>query len=122
MFTCVIQYEVDPSRIAEFRDYARAWIGLIEKYGGTHHGFFSPPTAAEKPHMPDPAFSFEGLGASAPPNRGFALFSFASVAAYESYRARVADDPACIDATARFEENSCFLSYQRSFTTPVRPE
>ena len=44
MFTCVIRYRVEPGKLAEFRQYAHAWIGLIRKYGGTHHGYFVPGT------------------------------------------------------------------------------
>ena len=36
MFTCLIRYEVDLNKLSEFRAYASAWIGPIEKYGGNH--------------------------------------------------------------------------------------
>jgi hypothetical protein len=45
--TCVIRYRVEPGKLAEFREYAHAWIGLIRKYGGTHHGYFLPATDKE---------------------------------------------------------------------------
>jgi hypothetical protein len=43
MFTCLVKYEVDLAKLSEFKEYATAWISLIEKYGGTHHGYFIPP-------------------------------------------------------------------------------
>ena len=117
MFTCVIRYRVEPGKLAEFREYAEAWIGLIRKYGGTHHGYFVPGTDHDA--FPDPAFSFPGLGAAAPADVAFALFSFPDVAAYDRYRAAVADDEACKAATLRFNETRSFSSYERSFLTPI---
>ena len=119
MFTCVIRYEVDPNKLNEFREYAEAWIELIEKYGGKHHGYFLPPTEAERKSLPDPTFSFPGLGVKGPSNMGFALFSFESVEKYEAYKRDVADDEGCKIATARFDETKCFTRYERSFTIPV---
>lgn len=117
MFTCVIRYRVEPGKLAEFRDYAQAWIGLIRKYGGTHYGYFAPGTDSDS--LPDAGFSFPGLGAAAPANAAFALFSFPDVEAYDRYRAAVAEDDACKAATARFNETPCFSSYERSFLVPI---
>jgi hypothetical protein len=117
VFTCVIRYRVEPGKLAEFREYAHAWIGLIRKYGGIHHGYFVPPEPGAA--LPDPTFSFPGLGAAAPADIGFALFSFASVEAYDAYRAAVADDDGCKAATARFNETKCFSNYERAFMTPI---
>lgn len=117
MFTCVIRYRVEPGKLAEFREYAEAWIGLIRKHGGTHHGYFVPGT--DKDSLPDAAFSFPGLGASAPADVAFALFSFPNVEAYDQYRAAVADDDGCKAATARFNETKCFSAYERSFLVPI---
>jgi hypothetical protein len=117
VFTCVIRYRVEPAKLAEFRDYAHAWIGLIRKYGGTHHGYFVP--GADEDSLPDPTFSFPGLGAPAPADVAIALFSFPSVEAYDAYRAAVAEDEGCKAATTRFNEAPCFSSYERSFLTPI---
>ncbi|NVJ97854.1 MAG: NIPSNAP family protein [Alphaproteobacteria bacterium] len=119
MFTCVITYEVAPGKTEAFRDYARAWITLVEKYGGTHHGYFSPPLDHETALLPEAAFSFQGLGHPAPPNRGYALFSFPNRKAYETYRTKVGEDALCQQTTARFEEDPCFLRYDRSFSIPI---
>jgi hypothetical protein len=117
LFTCVIRYRVEPGKLAEFREYAEAWIGLIRKYGGTHHGYFVPGTDDDS--LPDPAFSFPGLGAAAPADVAFALFSFQNVAAYDQYRAAVAEDEDCKAATARFNETRCFSGYERAFLVPI---
>jgi hypothetical protein len=75
------------------------WIPLVEKLGGTHHGYFMP-----------------GEGAS---NVALALFSFSSLAAYETYRVKSATDPECQAAIRYYQETQCFLSYERSFFRPV---
>jgi len=117
LFTCVIRYRVEPGKLAEFREYAQAWIGLIRKYGGIHHGYFVPGTDDDS--LPDSTFSFPGLGAAAPEDVAFALFSFPSVEAYDQYRVAVADDEGCKAATARFNETKCFSGYERSFLVPI---
>jgi hypothetical protein len=117
VFTCVIRYRVEPGKLAEFREYAHAWIGLIRRYGGTHHGYFVP--GSDKDSLPDPAFSFPGLGTAAPRDIAFALFSFPSVEAYDQYRAAVTEDEDCKAATARFNETKCFSGYERSFLVPI---
>ena len=67
MFTCCIRYNIDPDKLAAFREYARAWISLINKYRGLHHGYFIPGTARD--NLPIAAFSFPGLGIEGPPKR-----------------------------------------------------
>ncbi len=42
MITCYVQYELNPSKIPEFEEYARLWVPLVEKFGGTHHGYYLP--------------------------------------------------------------------------------
>ena len=40
--TCEIRYKLDMTKLREFEAYARAWVVLIERHGGTHHGYFLP--------------------------------------------------------------------------------
>ena len=117
MFTCVIRYEVELDKLEGFRAYARSWIELIERYGGTHHGYFVPSTTTEG--IPKAHFSFPGLGKAAPANIGYALFSFPDLDSYEAYRANVANDPECQAATARFNAAPCFTGYERTFLQPI---
>ena len=119
MFTCFLRYEVEPGKHEQFKDYARAWMALIQKYGGTHHGYFVP--GGEGEVLPSPAFSFPGLGREGPPNIAVALFSFPTVEAYDKYRKDVAKDEDCIAVTARFNDSKCFTSYERTFLVPVVP-
>ena len=99
MVTCTLRYTIDPRKLDAFEAYARVWIALVNRMGGTHHGYFLP---------------HEG-----PNNIAHAMFSFASLAAYETYRGQMADDPDCQRAYALAEETGCILSYERSFTRPV---
>lgn len=117
MFTCIIRYTVEPDRRDDFEAYARSWIGLIRKYGGTHHGYFVPPRSTGD--VPSATFSFPGLGVDAPPNIAYALFTFPSIDAYERYRHDVKADPECAAATARFNEQPSFTGYERSFLVPI---
>ena len=99
MITCYLRYVIDPFKQREFEHYARLWIPLVEKFGGSHHGYFLPHEGAN--------------------NIALALFSFPSLADYERYRAQAADDPDCQAAMAYYEETRCYLSYERSFMKPL---
>lgn len=114
MVTCFIRYQIDPDKLDDFEHYARVWMRLIEKYGGTHHGYFIPsktPLSA--------TFSFPGIGEEGPDNIAVALFSFPGVEEYDAYRRDVANDPECLDVTAHYEKTKCFTKYERTFMTPV---
>ncbi|MBM3515363.1 MAG: NIPSNAP family protein [Alphaproteobacteria bacterium] len=117
MFTCFIRYQIEPGQLDAFREYARAWMALIRKYGGTHHGYFLPGENGDA--LPDPTFSFPVLGTAGPSNIAVALFSFPSVESYDRYRAAVAEDEECKAANARFNESKCFSSYERTFLMPM---
>ena len=47
------------------------------------------------------------------------MFSFASLAAYEKYRADAAVDADCLKAMAYYAQTECFESYERSFMRQV---
>ncbi len=99
MITCYLRYVVDSDKLEEFENYARMWIPLVNKFGGTHHGYF----------LPDEGASDIAL----------ALFSFRSLADYEEYRARAAVDKECLAALAYYQKTKCFRRYERSFMRPV---
>ncbi|HEX5803823.1 MAG TPA: NIPSNAP family protein [Azospira sp.] len=99
MITCYLRYVIDPFKLAEFEHYGKTWIPLVEKFGGTHHGYFLPAEGAN--------------------NVALAMFTFPSLAAYEEYRTRSLADPACLAAFKYAEETRCIVSYERSFFRPV---
>ena len=114
MITCFLRYTIDPNNLNDFEHYARVWMRLIEKYGGTHLGYFVPDSEA-----PPATFSFPGIGESGPDNIAVALFTFPNLEAYETYRRDVAGDPECIAATDHHEKTRCFTKYERTFMKPV---
>lgn len=114
MVICFIRYTIDQGRRAEFEHYARVWMRLIEKYGGTHHGYFVP---GDEP--PSALFSFPGIGETGPDDIGIALFSFPSVDSYESYRRDVSKDPECVEVTKHYEKTKPFTKYERTFLRRV---
>jgi NIPSNAP len=99
MITCVIDYTIDPEKIDAFERFARVWIGLVNKHGGSHHGYFLPSEGAS--------------------DHALALFSFPSLAEYERYRALFGVDLEFIAADRIRDESHCVLRYERSFMRPV---
>lgn len=99
MVTCYLKYVIDPFKVKEFEHYGKLWIPLVEKFGGTHHGYFLP---------------HEG-----PSNIALALFTFPSLATYEEYRNKAAEDPGCQEAMRYYKDTRCFISFERSFFKPV---
>ena len=39
MITVHLRYEIDPDKLEEFTQYGREWIRLVNRLGGTHHGY-----------------------------------------------------------------------------------
>ena len=99
MVTCYLRYVIDPSRLKEFEAYGKMWIPLVEKFGGTHHGYFLPSEGAN--------------------NIALGLFTFPSLAEYERYRQQSMQDAQCQAAFKYAEDTRCILSYERSFFRPV---
>ena len=64
--TVFIRYQLDPFKRAMFEQYSKNWLTIIPKCGGDLIGYWMP---------------HEGTN-----NIAFALISFDSLAAYESYR------------------------------------
>ena len=86
--TCQVRYTLDLSQLAAFETYARAWMILINRYGGVHHGYFIPRTSPDVKGA-----SFPGLGYDGPEDVALALFTFPSEKSYQDYREAVATDP-----------------------------
>ena len=101
MITCVVHYTIDPAKIEDFERFARRWMDLVDRHGGTHNGYFLP-----------------GEGAS---HAALALFSFPSLAEYERYRSRFGSDPEFAEADRIRDESGCVLRYERTFMRSLTP-
>ncbi|WP_369990702.1 NIPSNAP family protein [Pseudomonas xanthosomatis] len=99
MVTCHLKYIIDPYQVPAFEAYAKLWIPIVNRMGGSHHGYFLPSEGAN--------------------NVAYALFSFPSLAAYEEYRSASESDPECIAAFALATEQRFIISYERNFLRPV---
>ena len=73
MLTCFIRYQIDPAKRAHFEQYARNWGQAIPRNGADLIGYYAP---------------HEGSSTLA-----YGIYNIASLAEYEAYRARLADDP-----------------------------
>ncbi len=97
--TCFIRYQIDPFQRAAFEAYAENWGTIIPACGGELIGYFLPE---------------EGTNDVAQ-----ALISFASLADYERYRARLKQDPQGRANFAYAQDNRFILREERTFLTPV---
>src|SRR6185437_1557071 len=96
---CHIRYEIEPHQREGFEEYARNWLTIIPAAGGELIGYFMP---------------HEGTNYVA-----HALIGFESLAAYETYRARLKTDP---KGRANFdfaERQRLILKEERTFLRPV---
>ncbi|OCP01744.1 MULTISPECIES: NIPSNAP family protein [unclassified Ensifer] len=112
--TCEIRYRIDESRMVEFKAYAQTWVELIERHGGTHHGYFVPRGKPEGVGASFPGVAQEGAGDIA-----VALFTFPDEETYLRYRDDVAKDPVGIAANARYADDPPFINYERIFLKPL---
>jgi NIPSNAP len=97
--TVFIRYQIDPFKRAQFEDYSKRWLSIIPKCGGDLIGYFMP---------------HEGTN-----NIAYALISFESLAAYESYRARLRGDAQGMANFSFAEENKFILAEERTFLRKV---
>jgi hypothetical protein len=73
MLTCIIRYDIDPTKQEAFRQYARNWGQAIPRCGADLIGYYAP---------------HEGSSTLA-----YGIYNIPSLADYEAYRARLAQDP-----------------------------
>ena len=97
--TCFIRYQIDPFQIDDFRKYAENWGRIIPKCGGRLIGYFLP---------------HEGTNDVA-----WGLIAFESLAAYETYRARLRADPEARENFAMAQSKRLILREERSFVAGV---
>jgi hypothetical protein len=99
MITYFIQYEVDPFQRDKFCEYAENWAQIIPQCGGHLVGYWAP----------NEGTNFEALG----------LISFADLASYEKYRARLKSDE---DGARNFQfaqTHKFILKETRTFLSPI---
>ena len=97
---CQIRYQLDPYKKAQFEEYSKVWLKVIPMCGGELLGYFMP---------------HEGTNDVA-----FAMIGFDSLAAYETYRARLKTEPESV-ANFNFAEREKFiLREERVFLRPVK--
>ena len=94
-----IRYQIDPYKIEDFRKYAQNWARIIPRCGGHLLGYFMP---------------HEGTN-----DVGWGLIGFDSLAAYETYRAKLKADQEARDNFSLAFNNRVILREERSFLEAV---
>jgi hypothetical protein len=97
--TVFIRYQIDPFKREMFEAYAKRWSAIIPRCGGDLLGYWMP---------------HEGTN-----NIAFALISFDSLAAYESYRARLLLDEEGASNFSVAGEHKFIVAEERTFLRPV---
>ena len=92
---CFIRYQIDPFKLEDFRKYAQNWGHIIPRCGGHLIGYFLP---------------HEGTNDVA-----WGLIGFDSLAAYESYRARLKLDAEAKENFKLAFNNRVVLREERTF-------
>ena len=95
MITCFIRYEIDPFKVDAFEHYAQAWGQAIPRCGADLIGYYAP-----------------HFGSS---TVAYGLYTVASLAAYEDYRARLNADAAGQANYAFAKRERFILKEERSF-------
>src|SRR5580704_17784456 len=96
MITLFLRYTFNPNKIRDFRSYVDTELEPIRRSGGQVIGYFLPT-------------DFAG-----PTNEACGLIDFESLAAYEIYRATLANDPEHKTNAAQLEESGVIISVNRS--------
>jgi hypothetical protein len=96
---CFIRYDIDPFQRAAFKTYAEVWAGIIPRCGGHLIGYFLP---------------HEGTN-----NQAWGLIKTESLAAYESYRARLKQDAAAQENFVFAQTHRFIVREQRTFLEVV---
>ena len=99
MITCFIRYQIDPFQRDAFKEYAENWGRIIPRCGGHLVGYFLP---------------HEGTNDVA-----WGLIAFDSLAAYETYRARLKSDPEAMDNFVMAQDKRLILREERNFVQVV---
>ncbi|MGJ8527808.1 NIPSNAP family protein [Maritalea sp.] len=95
MITCFIQYQIDPTKHAQFVQYAQNWGKAIPECGADLIGYFAP---------------HEGSSTLA-----YGVYSIKDLAAYEQYRARLAKHPIGKENYQFAQKEKFILREERTF-------
>ncbi|MEE9388870.1 MAG: NIPSNAP family protein [Paracoccaceae bacterium] len=95
MLTCIIRYQIDPTKKQQFRQYARNWGQAIPRCGADLVGYYAP---------------HEGSSTLA-----YGIYNIPNLAQYEAYRARLADDPLGRENYAFAQAEKFILREDRTF-------
>ncbi|WP_300588210.1 NIPSNAP family protein [Marivita sp.] len=95
MLTCIIRYEIDPTKKAQFETYARNWGQAIPRCGADLIGYFAP---------------HEGSSTLA-----YGIYNIENLAEYEAYRTRLATDPLGQENYAFAQSERFLLREDRTF-------
>jgi len=96
MLTLCIRYTLDIRKLADFEAYVAKLPEQIARAGGNLVGYYLPT-------------KFAG-----PTNIALAIIEFETLAAYETYRARLAADPESVENLRRADECGCIMVEDRS--------
>jgi hypothetical protein len=99
MITCFIRYQIDPFQRDAFKEYAENWGRIIPRCGGHLVGYFLP---------------HEGTNDVA-----WGLIAFDSLAAYETYRARLRSDAEAMENFTMAQSKRIILREERDFVWVV---
>ncbi|MDF3414530.1 NIPSNAP family protein [Sulfitobacter sp. M57] len=97
MLTCIIRYHINPTKKAQFNQYARNWGTAIPRCGADLIGYYAP---------------HEGSSTLA-----YGIYNIPSLAAYEQYRERLAADPLGRENYAFAQSEKFLLREDRTFLT-----
>ncbi|MEL6839226.1 MAG: NIPSNAP family protein [Pseudomonadota bacterium] len=95
MLTCIIRYHINPTQKAEFETYARNWGQAIPRNGADLIGYYAP---------------HEGSTTLA-----YGIYNIPSLAAYETYREKLAADPLGQKNYAFAQQEQFILREDRTF-------
>ena len=97
--TCFIRYQIDPFQRDASKQYAENWGRIIPRCGGHLVGYFLP---------------LEGTNDVA-----WGLIAFDSLAAYETYRARLRSDPEALENFSIAQTKRLIIREERTFVEIV---
>ena len=97
MITCFISYHIDPTKKAQFVQYAQNWGQAIPRCGADLIGYFAPHEWSS--------------------TLAYGVYTSENLAAYEAYRARLSADPLGKENYAFAQKEKFLLREDRTFLT-----